>query len=541
MNYDDPKYYIDQKLSVRYENISIWKDLKISKLSEKITSSINEKDDLIIFMNDCELKEDFESNINVFIEPLIEFFNKYNPFVILMSCKNGILSELLKNRVKRDWFVDNYTSIIGINRRNGSYKENLDFFKNFQENFVKNLEENKTVKKFFMFCMYFSTQNNLKKYLNDSLPTFIVQNNNLFSSLNFKFLKNLTANNENSKSKNIFEISLYQKFEQDRFENNILKNFVKSMKNSPEKQAQFCIKMENVDLLQSTKILATDFENDESLRKIFMEIILKNNNAVCTGILIDFSLLSKKFGKNHLIEMYDKKFDNDDENLFFHKFDEEIKKETEIEQRLKKFNNWLVNGLKELDITFESLNFMFYDEANTNIVKEKDFFFFCIISKINNSAEAFWKFIDHPISYALVAAKIYKKFSLKAENSGNKTAQSDYSKLAEDWEQKAVLTLNNCYDSQKTIAKQMLTSELGKRFIFEKNEQGQENLKETKDSESIITLAHHAESYHFINTQACQERLSEIWVKSPENSLFNTPKYKFIISTVRKNNLNLIF
>lgn len=173
------------------------------------------------------------------------------------------------------------------------------------------------------------------------------------------------------------------------------------------------MRINNVKLLKSTNLLAKDLK-DFDLKKIFKNVLSENNGAFCKTFLKDFSRLCKKFKKVDLIEMYENSLKNSDEKLFFGELDTGIMKRSNDNEKVKEFNKWLVNALKKFDIIFESLNFMFYENETGNEIEKKDIFFFCIFFNKHNSAEACWELIDHPISYALFAAKIYKHFSEKA-------------------------------------------------------------------------------------------------------------------------------
>lgn len=230
-------YYDDDKLSIRTVNLSTTKNVEINSLCELINEFFEKKETLFIFFNDCKLADTTESEYDLLIEPLLEFSKKYNPIIISMDCENGIFSKIFRKILEIELVEEKHTLIFRIKMEKTNAEENLHFFKNFQNKFHDFLNskfsENES-KNLLFFSMYFSSQNDLKHLLYNNLPTFIIQNDNLFLPLDFEVLKKLEKESNQNELNNIFEISLRTGMDRDMFENNLFQYFLESKKKSPE-------------------------------------------------------------------------------------------------------------------------------------------------------------------------------------------------------------------------------------------------------------------------------------------------------------------
>lgn len=134
------------------------------------------------------------------------------------------------------------------------------------------------------------------------------------------------------------------------------------------------------------------------------------------------------------------------------------------------------------------------DKSVTVDNAERELFLWAVALNRRVLAQLFWKAGRDHIGAALTAASMLKNLAEEANKEEELDLASDLQNHANEWEARAVGTLNECYNRNKRYAHTLLVREL--------NDWGQSTVLSLADSAELMDLMGHS---------CCQTKLNKIW------------------------------
>lgn len=432
----------------------------------------------------------------------------YKPLVITNYMENdGIFSKLFKLMTEIRNSNMEFSNIIRIKTEENS--ENIyNIFSEIRKSLFNILNND-----FIIISIFFGTSKNemneIKFSLDNNIPLISFKNDIFFKSSNNDDDDEIFDGDDFFKAldkKNLFSKYPFEKcFERENFEKNIIRSIFKSY----DKQ------QDNFNFLPF--YLNSDYSGTLKLEREFINNF-KEKEIELANLMISFMEEDKddkleiyfKYIKNfkdeimdkQLLEMYKNFLSNDKvQDIFFPKMDKMKNKIKDI-QDIKQFYIHLEKGFKDIDNIFSNLHSMI-NESSSVLSK---IFILCIIFNLEKTAKVCWKYLENPIRYSLLAVKVYKYYSEKAENLYILDISLMYTNLSNEWEMRAVKNITNCFSIDRDKTDKVLIHDITSDT-------------EQKWSESILSVAYSTDARIFLNARPCQEKLTKIWFQNIPNKM----------------------